>query len=117
MPAFFLVEPSWPSWLELLNDLLQLARDLLRAGAGRKPHRLADANLDRPRAREALVPQLQREQVVDAHGDDGQAEPLSEQADAGAEGRHLARRRAYPFREDEHAVAAVRRFARECERL
>src|SRR5579872_723095 len=86
---------------QLFHFFLKRQRDGFRIHLWRKMYRIADAYRDGVAWREMFSRLLEGEESIDAHGDDGQVEPLRQQSDAAAEGAHVAVGCAAAFGEDD----------------
>src|SRR6266566_1294543 len=95
----------------------QAAGDFVGGHAGRKSNGRADANGNFAEMGKAAVFALHLPDAVESHGNHRDAQILCEQADAGLKRGHLAGAGVvhFAFGKDEHAVAAVDRFAGEAE--
>src|SRR5208337_1174567 len=93
--------------LEVLNRPLQCPRDFLGAGFWRKPHGLADANLNFSGRGELLPRVLDLKQTISPHRQDGNTQIVGKEADSGAERAEFAVLGVLPLRKHEHAVAAI----------
>src|SRR5579862_2853995 len=105
------LRPTFSSSLQLLYRFLQFDGDLFRADTGFEFHRLPDAHANLVRRNKFFARLLGFEQAIDSHRQNGNAEILRQQSDAGAERVHFSVRRVTPFWKHQHAVAAIHGLA------